>query len=258
LKIAVCVKHAVDEAELRADPSGKPVLQGAATKMSTFDKNAVEEGLRIKSKSGPGTELVVFTVGPSDAKKTIREAIAMGADRAVLVVSEASERDAFVTAYLLSKAMGASGAFDLILCAEGSSDTYDVQVPAMLGELLSIPYIGCASKIDVEGASAKILETYEESAQTIEAALPLVVSVQSEINEPRYPTLVQIMQASKKPIQEYTPPQLVGAAGPKKRLEIRETNVQSMNRKKVVFEGAPAETAQKLLNALRAEGVISR
>jgi len=258
LKIAVCVKHAVDETELRADGSGKPVLKGAATKMSTFDKNAVEEGLRIRSRSAPGSEMVVFTVGPSDAKKTIREAVAMGADRAVLVVSEAAERDAFVTAYLLAKALGASGTFDLILCAEGSSDTYDVQVPAMLGELLSLPYVGYASRIDVEGTNVKVLETYEESAQTVEAPMPLVVSVQSEINEPRYPTLVQIMQASKKPIQELTPSQLADAAELKKRLEIRDTSVQSMNRKKVVYDGAPVETAQKLLNALRAEGVISR
>jgi electron transfer flavoprotein beta subunit len=259
LKIAVCVKHAIDETELRVDSSGRPALQGAATKMSTFDKNAVEEGLRIKAKFSPGSEVTIFTVGPPDAKKTIKEALAMGADRGVHVVSEAAGRDSLLTAYLLSKSLQKTGPFDLVICAEGSSDTYDAQVSAMLGEWLSMPYVGYASKIEIDGGTAKILEAFEDSAQRVEVQLPFVVSVVSEINEPRYPTLIQIMQAGKKPMQEIPAAELLAAPGaPSARVNVLDTKVQSMNRKKILLEGSPADAAKKLLEALRGEGVISR
>ncbi|HUI86934.1 MAG TPA: electron transfer flavoprotein subunit beta/FixA family protein [Nitrososphaerales archaeon] len=254
MKIAVCVKHAVDESELRADPSGKPILQGAASKVSTFDKNAAEEALRMKAKSGG--EVVIVCVGPAEAKKTIREALAMGADKAVHVVSDASGRDSLATSYLLWKALAKSGPFDAVLCAEGSSDTYEGQVPPMLAEWMALPYAGYASKIELSGSVAKVEQSLEDSSQTLELTVPFVASVVSEINEPRYPTLIQIMQASKKPMEELTPQQLSGPDAPTSLSRVLDTRVQSMNRKKVVFEGAPEETATKLLDALKAEGVI--
>jgi electron transfer flavoprotein beta subunit len=256
LKIAACVKHVVDETELRVDGSGKPVLQGAATKMSTFDKNAVEEALRVKSKfSG---EVVLFTVGAADAKKTLKEALAMGADRAVHVVSDAPGRDSLTTSYLLSKAIQRAGPFDLVLCSEGSSDAYEGQVPPMLGEWLSLPYVGYASEITIEGGKAKVVQSLEASVQTVELPLPFVASVVSEINEPRYPTLIQIMQASRKPMEDLAAAQLGGPDAPSSVVRVLDTKVQSMNRKKVMIEGSPDEAARKLIDALRAEGVIAR
>jgi len=254
MRLAVCVKHAVDESELRADGSGRPILQGAAAKVSTFDKNAVEEALRAKSKSGG--EVVIVCVGPPEAKKTIREALAMGADRAIHVVSDPAGRDSLATSYLLSKALAKAGPFDVVLCSEGSSDTYECQVPPMLGEWLSLPYVGYASKIEVQGAGAKIEQSLEDSSQTLEVPLPFVAAVVSEINEPRYPTLIQIMQASKKPMEELAAQQLMGADAPQSAGTVVDTRVQSMNRKRVVIEGAPEESAQKLLDALKSEGVI--
>jgi electron transfer flavoprotein beta subunit len=248
------VKHAVDESELRADADGRPVLQGAAAKVSTFDKNAVEEALRIKAKAGG--EVVIFTLGTADAKKTIKETLAMGADRAVHVVDDASGHDSLTTSYLLSKALSKAGPFDLVLCAEGSSDTYECQVPPMLAEWLSFPYAGYASKITIEGAGARVEQSLEDSIQTLEVKLPFVASVVSEINEPRYPTLIQIMQASKKPMTEMTLAQLREADAPAAGAKTLDTRVQSMNRKKVVIEGSPEEAAKKLLDSLRAEGVI--
>ncbi len=255
MKIAVCVKHAVDETELKVDPNGRPILQGAAAKMSTFDKNAVEEALRLKSASGG--EVVALTVGPVDARKTLKEALAMGADRGVHVIGDVGLLDPMRTAELIAAAIQKAGPFDLVICSEGSSDIYTGQVPSMVAERLGMPYIGYAKKIEVTGQSAKAERSLEESVETVEAALPLVLSVVSEINEPRYPTLIQIIQASKKPVAEMKPEELVQARTSPPTTVISMT-VQSTARKRIMLEGAPDEAAAKLVEALEKEGVIQR
>jgi electron transfer flavoprotein beta subunit len=252
VKIAVCVKHAVDETELKLDQSGKPLLQGAAGKMSTFDKNAVEEGLRLKATHSG--EVVIFMVGTADSKKTLKEALAMGADRGVLVIADPITIDTYRTAELLSAAIKPGG-FDVVLCSEGSSDTYSGQVPPMLGELLGLPYVGFARKMEVKGQSAIIERSLEDSVEVVEAPLPLVTSVVSEINEPRYPTLIQIMQASKKQLEELTGDKL-SPPGSHRQATVTSMSSQPSIRKHVVMEGTPDEAATKLVEALTKEGVL--
>ncbi len=255
MKIAVCVKHAVDEAELKTDPAGSPQLRGAASKMSTFDKNAVEEALRLKTaQSG---EVVIITVGTAEAKKSMKEALAMGADRGVLVTADPLSMDTSGTARLLAAAIKRGGPFDVVICSEGSSDIYSGLVPPMLGEMLGLPYVGYARKIEVGSASAKVERALEDSLDVVETPLPFVDTVVSEINEPRYPTLIQIMQAGKKPLEELVPDTLVPGAKAPPSLVLA-MKAQAMARKKVVFEGAADETAKKLVEALASEGVIPR
>ncbi len=255
MRFAVCVKHAIDETELRIDSSGKPQLDGAAGKMSTFDKNAVEEALRLRSaKSG---EVVAFTVGGPDARKTLKEALAMGADRGVIVSADLLATDTLRTAELLAAAIEKTGPFDVVMCSEGSSDTYDGQVPPMLGELLGLPYAGYARKIEVDGGSAKVERSLEDTVEVVETSLPIVASVVSEINEPRYPTLIQIMQSSKKPIEELNGEQLV-KSGTRKQASVVSMAAQSSSRKHVMIEGSPDEAAAKLVEALMKEGVLSK
>lgn len=253
MKIAVCVKHAIDETELRVDQSGSPQLKGAATKMSTFDKNAVEEALRLKS--AHGGEVVIVTVGAPEAKKSMKEALAMGADRGVLVTVDPMSVETRRTAELLAAAARKAGPFDFVLCSEGSSDVYSCLVPPMMGEILGVPYIGYAKKIEVNGQVARVERALEDSVEVVESSLPMLVSVVSEINEPRYPTLIQIMQAGKKPMEELSPEALLPGAGPSPSL-VTGMKAQAMARKKVVFEGAPEETAKKLIDSLAAEGVL--
>ena len=253
MKIAVCVKHAIDETELRVDQSGSPQLKGAATKMSTFDKNAVEEALRLKS--AHGGEVVIVTVGAPEAKKSMKEALAMGADRGVLVTVDPMSVETRRTAELLAAATRKAGPFDFVLCSEGSSDVYSCLVPPMMGEILGVPYIGYAKKIEVNGQVARVERALEDSVEVVESSLPMLVSVVSEINEPRYPTLIQIMQAGKKPMEELSPEALLPGAGPSPSL-VTGMKAQAMARKKVVFEGAPEETAKKLIDSLAAEGVL--
>ena len=255
MKIAVCVKHAVDETELKMDSGGNPILGGAVSKMSAFDKNAMEEGLRLKA--AHQGEVVVFTVGLPESKKTMKEALAMGADRGVLVTADPVAIDAMRTAGLLSAAIKKGGPFDLVLCSEGSSDTYSGQVPPMLGELLGAAYVGYARKVEVAGQTARIERSLEDSVEVVEAPVPLVLSVVSEINEPRYPTLIQIMQAGKKPLEELAgdqllPPSAQGGA------QVASMSVQQSSRKHVIIEGTPEEAAAKLVSALMKEGVLSK
>jgi electron transfer flavoprotein beta subunit len=253
MRIAVCVKHAVDEAELKIDPGGNPLLAGAAGKMSTFDKNAVEEGLRLKA--AHQGEVVVFTVGGAESKKTLKEALAMGADRGVLVASDPMTLDALRTATMLVAAMKKSGPFDVVICSEGASDTYTGEVPPMVGELLGVPYVGYARKIVVEGKAARIERSLEDSVESVEAPVPFATSVVSEINEPRYPTLIQIMQASKKPIEELSGEEAV-PAGSHRWVEVLSMSSQPTARKHVMIDGSPDEAAAKLLDALSKEGVL--
>jgi electron transfer flavoprotein beta subunit len=255
VRIAVCVKHAVDETELKIDSGGNPQLLGAASKMSTFDKNAVEEALRLKaSHSG---EVVVVTVGTRDAKKTMKEALAMGADKGVLVVADPMAMDTRHTAELLAAAIKKEGPFDVVLCSEGSSDIYSGLVPPMVGEMLGLPYVGYARKMEVNGQSVRIERSLEDSLEVVESDVPILASVVSEINEPRYPTLIQIMQAGKKPMEELAPDSLVPGWKPSGSL-VLSMKAQAMTRKRVVFEGGPEETAKKLVDALASEGVLPK
>jgi electron transfer flavoprotein beta subunit len=255
MKIAVCVKHAVDETELKVDAGGNPQLKGAATRMSTFDKNAVEEALRLKA--AHQGEVVIVTVGTPEAKKTMKEALAMGADRGVLVSADPMAIDTRRTAELLAAALKKGGPYDVVLCSEGSSDMYSGLVPPMVGELLDLPYVGYARRIEVSGQAAKVERALEDSVEVVEAPTPLVASVVSEINEPRYPTLIQIMQAGRKPVEELSAEALIPGAGQSVSL-VRGMKAQAMARKRVVFEGPPEETAKKLLEALASEGVLPR
>lgn len=256
MRIAVCVKHAVDESELKTDQAGRPILAGAPSKMSTFDKNAVEEAVRIKS--AHGGEVVIFTVGNPDAKKTLKEALAMGADGAVHVLAELGTIDSLGTARALAAAIRQAGTFEVVICAEGSSDSYTGQVPPMLGELLALPYVGYARKIEISAGVARVEQSLEESLRSIESPLPFVVSVVSEINEPRYPTLIQIMQAAKKPVQDVTLEALGPAGLSGGNVGVTSMTAQAMNRKHLVIEGTPEEAAEKLVDALASEGVLQK
>ena len=255
MKIAVCVKNAVDETELKIDSGGKPVLTGAVTRISAFDKNAVEEGLRLKA--AHQGDVAVFTVGPPDSKKTMKEALAMGVDKGVLVNGDPTTIDTMRTAGMLSAAIKKSGPFDVVLCSEGSSDTYSGQVPPMLGEMMGAAFVSYARKIEVNGQTARVERSLEDSVEVVETPLPLVASVVSEINEPRYPTLIQIMQAGKKPIEELNGDQLSPAGGYKQALTATMSAQQSA-RKHVMIEGSPDEAAAKLVDALTKEGVLSK
>jgi len=253
MKIIVCVKHAIDESELKADSSGKPELQDARSKMSSFDRNAVEEAIRIKETKG--ATVTVLSLGTDEAKKSIKEALAMGADEGLLIQCNPAELDTLGTSYYLSQAIQRKPV-DLVLCSEGSSDTYTGQVGPMIAEWIGYPFIGYARKIEIRENDVRCEQAYEDRVDVSEAKLPVVISVVNEINEPRYATLIQILQASKKPIEDFRLESLKGSDAPHTQVSVIDVNVQAVNRKRIIFDGEINEAAKKLADALRNERVI--
>lgn len=260
METVVCFKQAINEAEIRVDKSSKKIiLEGVPTKLSEFDKNAIEEAVRIKEKLGG--RITGITVAPAEATKTVKEALAMGCDQ-VIHLSDPSLRnsDTYATALIVSSAVKKLGKFDLILCAEGSSDIYSAQVGPMLAEILSIPQITYVRKLTVEAGKAKGERNMEEGIEHVEAPLPCLITVTSEVNVPRLPTLMQIMAASKKPVIQWTPQdlELTGApVGDNSLIKVKKMEALTSERKGIRVEGtSPAEQAANLVKALVKEGVL--
>jgi electron transfer flavoprotein beta subunit len=267
--IVVLVKSAVDEAELRADASGRPVFRGAARKMSNFDKNGVEEALRLSEAMG-GAVVTVVTLGGPESTKAIKEALAMGATRAVHVLVDAAEEeeegegrrlgspDALCTAYCLAQAIRKTGPADVVVCSEGASDTYVGEVGGMVAEFLRMPFLAYARRVELVGEGKKIRceQAFEGQTRVSEARLPAVVSVASGSNVPRYPTLLQVMAAGKKPIEQLAIGSLMGRDGPDTGIDVLDISLQVDERKRIIFEGSAEDVSRRLVDALKQEGGI--
>ena len=259
-EIVVCFKHVVDETELRVDRANNKInFEGAKTKISDDDKNAIEEAVRLKEKNGGS--ITALCVGGADAKKSVKEALAMGCDRARLLSDPTfQDSDAIQTAYLLSQAIKKIGKYDVIITAGATTDTYSGIVGPSLAEWLGLPQITFALRLALSGSKIIADRSLEEGVETVECEMPAVVSVSREINQPRFPTLIQIMSAGKKEMLEWNAsaleanPQWVGKAGSK--IEVVALNVPKSARKKVIFEGKSEEVAAKLADALLKEGVV--
>jgi electron transfer flavoprotein beta subunit len=196
MKIAVCVKH-VPEGNAKIDPSTKRLDRAGEGALNHFDANAVEEALRLKGDSD--TEVVVVSLGPVKAADSLRKALAMGADRAVLVSDDAAAgSDLVATSKLLAAALEKESA-DLVLFGQQASDSDGAVLWAAVAERLRRPVVSQAAELSVAGGSVRVKRQTEFGYDVIEAPLPAVVAVSDAINEPRYPSLKGIMGAKKKP-----------------------------------------------------------
>ena len=196
MKIAVCVKH-VPEGSSKIDPGSKRLDRSGEGALNHFDANAVEEALRLKG-DGDG-EVVVVSLGPAKAADSLRKALAMGADRAVLVTDDAAAgSDLVATSKLLGKALERESP-DLVLFGQQASDSDGAVLWAAVAERLQRPVVSQAAELTVDGGTLRVKRQTEFGYDVIEAPLPAVVAVSDAINEPRYPSLKGIMGAKKKP-----------------------------------------------------------
>jgi electron transfer flavoprotein beta subunit len=204
VKIAVCVKQVPDtwaEKKLQAADSTLD-RESAEGVLNELDEYAVEECLRIAEASGG--EVVVISMGPERAGETIRKALSMGADAGIHLVDDALHgSDAIATSAALAKVLEGRG-FDLIVFGSESTDARMSVVPAMVAERLGLPQVTFAQKVEVDGGNVRIERLTDYGFDTVEAALPAVVSVVEKINEPRYPSFKGIMAAKKKPVETLT------------------------------------------------------
>jgi electron transfer flavoprotein beta subunit len=236
------------------------ITAGTPRKISDFDKNALEEAIKIKERLG-GIEIFTLTVSTEDAKAVLREALAVGADKAYLVNDPAIQGvDTSGTAYILAQAVKKIGEFDLILCGETSLDSFSGLVGSRLSELLHLPQITSARKLTVESEAVIAERALEDASETEKTKMPALVTVTREINQPRIPSLMMIMKASKKEIVNWTLADLdVQKEKITPKIEIIEALAPKMERKKIIIKGETVqEIAEKLARALIQEGIVGR
>jgi electron transfer flavoprotein beta subunit len=199
MKIAVCVKEVPDAtAHKRIDPGTKRLDRSGEGALNAFDANAVEEALRLKAATGEG-EVVVVSMGPERVLNSLRKALAMGADRAVLVSDDAAAgSDLVATSAVLAKALEREQP-DLVLFGQQSSDSDGAVLWAAVAERLHRPVISQVAELTLDGTSLTGKRQTEFGYDVIRAPLPAVVAVADSINEPRYPSLKGIMGAKSKP-----------------------------------------------------------
>lgn len=198
MKIAVCVKHVPDATvHKKIDPQTKRLDRSGEGALNATDLNAVEEAIRVKE--AQGGEVVLVSMGPAKAVDSLRKALAMGADRAVLVSDEgAAGSDLVATSRVLAKALERE-APDLVLFGQASSDGDGAVLWAAVADRLRRPLVSQVAELTIEGEAAKGKRQTEHGYDTISAPLPAVIAVSDAINEPRYPSLKGIMGAKSKP-----------------------------------------------------------
>jgi electron transfer flavoprotein beta subunit len=199
MKIAVCVKHVPDATVTkRIDPQTKRLDRSGEGALNPFDTQAVEEALRIKERDGDG-EVVLVSMGPERALDSLRKALAMGADRAVLFSDkQAAGSDLVATSRVLAAALEREAA-DLIVFGQQGGDSDGAVLGAAVADRLRRPVISQVAELEIADGKLKGKRQTEFGYDVIEAPLPAVVAVSDAINEPRYPSLKGIMGAKKKP-----------------------------------------------------------
>jgi electron transfer flavoprotein beta subunit len=207
MKVLVPVKRVVDfNVKVRVKPDGSGVdLQNVKMAMNPFDEIAVEEALRLKE-AGKASEVVVVSIGPAQAAETIRTALAMGADRGILVKTDQPTEPLGVAKAL--RAVVAAEEPGLVILGKQAIDDDCNQTGQMLAALLGWPQATFASKLAVDGDAATVTREVDGGHETLRLTLPAIVTTDLRLNEPRYASLPNIMKAKKKPIDEKTPEEL--------------------------------------------------
>ena len=252
MNIIVCAKQVVDVSEMKVDSvTKKPILQGIPQKISDIDKNAMEEAIKIKDKHGG--KITVLTVGPADAKERIKELLAMGADEGILIPYP-DKYDYHVVSTLLTEAIKKIGEYDIILCGEASIDLFSGQIGPRLAGLLNIPQITYAQSVNAEKDKITADRNIGDKSMTIESSYPVLITVTKEINEPRLPSLMQILGAANKPINDWTIESLVDGLNPK--IDAIDMNGVPMERKNIIYKDDVDESVKNLVDILAKEGVL--
>ena len=212
MNIVVCVKYVPDATADRSFEDDFTVDRvGVDGLLSELDEYAVEQALQVREKLGADageTVVTVLTVGPERATDAIRKALQMGADRGVHVVDDAiAGSDALGTSLVLAEAVskiGSESGWDLVVCGMASTDGSMGVVPAMLAERLGVPAVTLGSEVEVDAKSVRIRRDGDTATETVEGALPLVLSVTDQSGEARYPSFKGIMAAKKKPLETWS------------------------------------------------------
>lgn len=256
--VIVCYKWVLDEQDIKIMPQSLALdTSRAKGKISDYDRNALEEGAKIAAEKG--FEVNGLTFGAADAKQSLKDCLARGADQVYWVNDDiAKDADSNMTAKVLAAAIKKIGNFDIILCGEGASNTYAHQVGPRIASLLGIPVITYVNKIEVEEEGVKANRKLGDTIEVVKASFPVLITVLPEINTPRICSMKEIMRAAKKPVTELN----IGDLGLDKNILQRKTAIEGirgykMVRKNIIYkEGDLKDITKKLTEELLKSGVL--
>ncbi len=266
MNMVVCAKQVVDPeappASFKIDPTANKVVPpaGVPPVVSPFDEQATEAALRIKD--AQGGKITVLSLGKDLLRDVVKKPLSMGADELILLEDEAFEEgDSWSTAYALAMAIKKIGEYDIIFCGRQSADWDAGQVGSGIAELLGIPSVTVAKKVEVVNGKLRVERVVSDGYEVVEVPMPCLITVSNELGEPRYATLKGIMAAAKKQPIIWKPqdigvePSQIGAGGRQTKLlklfqQVREAKCE------IVEADSPAEAAANLAVRLRESKIL--
>ncbi|MEK7308609.1 MAG: electron transfer flavoprotein subunit beta/FixA family protein [Nitrospirota bacterium] len=255
MNIIVCIKQVPDTAEIKINPETNTLMrEGVPSIINPFDLHALEAGLQIRDKLGG--KVTVLTMGPPQAESSLREAISIGADDAVLLTDRAfAGSDTWATSYTLAKAIKKLGA-DIVFCGKQAIDGDTAQVGPETAEFLNIPHIAYVRKIEeVRNDYIRVQRLMDEGYDIVESSIPVLLTVVKELNEPRMPSLKGKMAAKKAEIKKMSAAQIeaeqnnLGLKGSP--TQVKNIFAPQAKSEKMMLEGTPEEQADALIQKLR-------
>ncbi|MDQ0190594.1 electron transfer flavoprotein subunit beta/FixA family protein [Alicyclobacillus cycloheptanicus] len=249
MNILVCLKQTFDTEERITVENGAVKEDGVKFVINPYDEYAVEEAIRLKEEGD--AEVTVVTIGPDRAEEALRTALAMGADEAILVDDPAAFGDEYTAAKVLAK-VAQRKQYDLIIGGNQAVDDGSGQVAVRLAEELGIPHISTLTKLVVEGNQVTGHRDAEGDEEIVTATLPVLVTAQQGLNDPRYPSLIGIRKAGKKPLERLTLADLgLDAEDVKPRTAVIETFLPKPKEAGKVLQGELADQVKELVQSLR-------
>lgn len=257
-KIVVCYKWVVDERDIRINQDNQELdFSRTKKKISDYDKNAIEIGTQIFE--AQGGSLVAVSYGTDDVKASLKDALSRGPEAAYWINDvNADKADSFVTANVVAAAIKKIGDFDMVICADGSSDVGNQQFANRVAALLDVPAITATAELAVDGTTVTAKRRLGDEFETVKVNGPAVYSVLPEVANPRFPSIKQLMGAKKKPQTELGVADLgLEATDLEAKSVVSTVKGYTMTRKNILFkDGDVAAQAKELAQALLKEGLI--
>ncbi len=261
MNIIVCTKQVPDVAEVKWDPeTGSLIRQGIPSIINPNDKNALEAALQLRERHGG--EVTVLSMGPSQVEEALREALGMGADKAIQLTDKRfAGSDTWATAYTLGLAVNRIGRYDLIICGKEAIDGMTGQVGPQLAEYLGIPQLTYATHIDIADAKVRVRQKLGDWERLLEAPMPALITIERDAYRPRVAPMDTILEAYVKEIAVWTPEVLSGeeekfglTGSPTKLKKVYTPKRQ--RGKAEMFDGGPEEMARGLVGRLKEKHII--
>lgn len=253
MNILVLLKQTIGTEEKIVLENGKISEVGVEFIINPYDEYAIEEAIKLRDEHGG--EVTVITIGSDRVESALRTALAMGADKAVLVDEEDLESDEYSVAKILAAAIK-DREYDIILGGNMSLDNGSGQMGPRLAEHLHIPQVTSITKLDVDGGKATVQRDVEGDVETIEVSLPVLLTAQQGLNEPRYPSLPGIMKAKKKAVERLTVGDLNIEGDVSAKTIITETNLPPKKKAGRILASEGQNQVKELVQLLRSEAKV--